>query len=101
MVISSDMYLPLGVIREMLRLSGYTEYDKLFLSSETKRPKSTGEMYEDLLNYVEEPANLVLHIGDHPFTDKEMAKRKVYLLFICHLKKRRENAFLLLFFYFK
>lgn len=75
-VISSDMYLPLDVIQEMLRLSGYTGYDKLFLSSETKRPKSTGEMYEDLLNYVEEPANLVLHVGDHPFTDKEMAEKK-------------------------
>ena len=52
-VISSDMYLPLDVIQEMLRLAGYTGYDKLFLSSETKRPKSTGEMYEDLLDYVQ------------------------------------------------
>ena len=75
-VISSDMYLPLDVIQEMLRLAGYTGYDKLFLSSETKRPKSTGEMYEDLLDYVQEPANSVLHIGDHPFADKEMAEKK-------------------------
>ena len=75
-VISSDMYLPLDVIQETLRLAGYTGYDKLFLSSETKRPKSTGEMYEDLLDYVQEPANSVLHIGDHPFADKEMAEKK-------------------------
>ncbi|MEG7531614.1 MAG: hypothetical protein RSF83_09505, partial [Hungatella sp.] len=75
-IISSDMYLPIAVIEEILQNAGYMGYKKLFLSSETKRPKATGEMYDDLLTYCGVSANQILHIGDNRYTDYEIALQK-------------------------
>lgn len=75
-IISSDMYLPIAVIEEILQNAGYMGYKKLFLSSETKRPKATGEMYDDLLTYCGVSTNQILHIGDNPYTDYEIALQK-------------------------
>ncbi len=71
--IASDMYLSGEVVKKMLSNAGYEGWTKLFLSSETMRPKSTGEMYEDLIAETGVPADRILHIGDHHFTDYEMA----------------------------
>ncbi len=71
--ISSDMYLPGDVIKKMLSDAGYEGWTKLLLSSETMRPKATGEMYEDLIAEAGIPADGILHIGSHPITDHEMA----------------------------
>ena len=75
-IIASDMYLPYEVIEAILKENGYEGYEKLFLSSHTMRPKATGKMYQDMLSYLEIPAEELLHIGDHPYTDGEMARQK-------------------------
>ena len=75
-VISSDMYLPGSVLEEILHRCGYDGYERLFLSSDTRRPKATGEMYEDLVATLHVPGQEILHIGDHPYTDIQMAKEK-------------------------
>ena len=72
-VIASDMYLPHEVVEEILKKNGYEGYEKLFLSSDTMHPKATGKMYQDILTYAGVPAGDILHIGDHPYTDGEMA----------------------------
>ena len=82
------MYLPRDVIEKMLSNTGYSGWTKLFLSSETMRPKATGEMYEDLIAETNVPADKILHIGDHPYTDHEMAL-KAGLSAYCYEPLRR------------
>lgn len=72
--ISSDMYLPKDVIEAILTDAGYQGHTALLLSSETRRPKATGEMYEDLIAAA--GTKQILHIGDHPFTDGQAAREK-------------------------
>lgn len=72
-IISSDMYLPKNVIEEILENNGYRGYEKLFLSSDTLRPKATGEMYEDVISYTNVNPKEILHIGDNEYTDYEIA----------------------------
>ena len=71
--IASDMYLPKDVIVKILQNSGYAKYDGLLLSSDTLRPKATGEMYEDLVAISAAPRSSILHIGDNLFTDFQVA----------------------------
>lgn len=88
-VIASDMYLPMDIIEKILEKTGYVDYDKIFLSSETRRPKATGEMYEDIIEYVHQKKESVIHIGDHPFTDKEMPEKKGISSFLYLPSKER------------
>lgn len=74
--IASDMYLPREVVTAILEDAGYQGYQKLLLSSETRRPKATGEMYEDLIAVSGLEAGQILHIGDHPYTDGQAAREK-------------------------
>lgn len=72
-VISSDMYLPIHVIQDILSSNGYQGYEKILLSSETKRPKATREMYEDLIQTAGVAGEKILHIGDNAYTDYALA----------------------------
>ncbi|MBR3458765.1 MAG: HAD-IA family hydrolase, partial [Selenomonadaceae bacterium] len=74
-IIASDMYLPHADVEEILKENGYTGYEKLFLSSDAMHPKASGDMYQDIVSYVGLPAEDILHIGDHPYTDVEMARK--------------------------
>ena len=67
--ISSDMYLPRDVIEDILHQNGFKGYKIFLLSSETRRPKITGEMYEDLLRKTGAAPNRILHIGDNRISD--------------------------------
>lgn len=71
--ISSDMYLPKDVVEDILSSAGFFGYQKLLISSETRRPKASGELYDDLIALSGVPADRILHIGDHRFTDYQMA----------------------------
>ena len=79
--ILSDMYLPENVIEEILSDAGYSGYQKLFLSSETLRPKATGEMYDDLLAFSEITSSHILHIGDNFYTDYQVAQERGLLAY--------------------
>ena len=70
------MYLPETVISEILRKTGFSGYRKILLSSETLRPKATGEMYDDLVAAAGVPASRILHIGDNRYTDGQIAHEK-------------------------
>lgn len=72
-VIASDMYLSEETIETILANSGYDSFDKLFVSSSTKRPKATGQMYQDIVLWSHTSPSKILHIGDHPYTDFQVA----------------------------
>lgn len=72
-LITSDMYLPVEVIKEILINAGYENYEALFLSSEKLKQKATGELYYEVLKYAKTDGKRILHIGDNQYGDYEVA----------------------------
>lgn len=60
----SDMYLPSGLIREMLYRCGIQGYHKLYVSGEYRSNKTTGELFRKMLEENCLLPKQVLHIGD-------------------------------------
>ena len=75
-ILISDMYLPANEIRRLL-----TKVDKvffsipLFISSEYRKTKGTGELYEVVKEKNCLNKNLWTHIGDNPYGDIAAADR--------------------------
>ena len=68
-VFVSDMYLPAAAIAEILHDAGYTEYERLLVSSENQQVKGDGSQYRELLATLGVPAARVLHVGDNEAAD--------------------------------
>lgn len=68
-IITSDMYLSLECIKEILELNGYNKYEKLYLSSELKLTKSKGTIFEYVLNDLKISKENIVHIGDNKKSD--------------------------------
>ena len=73
-VITSDMYLPLPVIEEMLENVGINGYEKLFLSSETQKSKHHGTAYDLVIDHFKVLSSEIMHIGDNWYPDVRMAE---------------------------
>lgn len=75
--ITSDMYLSEKVVRTILEKNGYKGYEKLYLSSEQRRLKATGNLFEYALKDLDiKDRSAVLHIGDTWNVDVLMAQKK-------------------------
>lgn len=75
-IIVSDMYLPKTVIELIIEKAGIgvNDYDKLYLSCEEKKSKVDGTIWDIFKSdYCGEK---ILHIGDNPLSDGEIAERK-------------------------
>lgn len=75
-IIISDMYLSQTTIASILHKNGYCQYEKLYLSSELRKTKNTGDIYE----YVKSDLNVrgrnhLYHIGDTWKSDYENARK--------------------------
>jgi predicted HAD superfamily hydrolase len=75
-VFISDMYLPQAAIGEILKNCGYSKYDALLVSSETGETKASGRLYDVALGRVAFAPKQWLHIGDNPYSDIRMARRR-------------------------
>ncbi len=75
-ICTSDMYLPLDVIKKILEKNGYKDIDKIYLSSEIKKTKSTGNLYDYVINDLKINANEIIHIGDNIESDYKVPKKK-------------------------
>lgn len=75
-ILVSDMYLPSSIIEEILLGVGYSGYDKIYVSSETRVLKHTGDMYQYVLKDQGISSDEILHIGDNWESDVIMAKRQ-------------------------
>ena len=67
-IITSDMYLTKEIIEKILKKNNY-EYDKLYLSSDIGKRKSTGELYKYILNDLKIKPNEMIHFGDNYKSD--------------------------------
>lgn len=64
-IITSDMYLPEKVIISILDKCGYMGYEKLYLSSKYKKTKSTGSIFDLIVDEYVSFTGKIVHIGDH------------------------------------
>ncbi len=65
----SDIYLPIELIKEILESNGYTEYEKLYVSSDKKLSKASGNLFKCFLEENHISKKRIVHIGDHPKAD--------------------------------
>ena len=69
-VIISDTYLPKSLILSLLTKNQINTYRDVYVSSETKCTKSSGKMFE----YVMQKYKIRKHIGDNPHSDFRIPK---------------------------
>ena len=74
-VFVSDMYLPASVIKNILSKCGYDTYNALYVSSETRLLKGTGDMFSHVIHDLNVDPGKILHIGDNWDADKIMAEK--------------------------
>lgn len=67
-IIISDMYLDGDTIKKILSKNNIS-YDKLYLSSEIKKTKHTGSLYNHVLNDLGINPNQIIHYGDNKNSD--------------------------------
>ena len=72
-IITSDMYLDKNTIVKILNKNGYDEISKIYLSSEIRLTKSTGDLYNYVLKSENLEAEKIIHIGDNYFSDVQSA----------------------------
>ena len=73
-IITSDMYLPKKVIKEILEKNGYLNQEKIYVSSDINLTKSTGNLYKYIIKDLNIDASRIIHIGDNKQSDIEQAK---------------------------
>lgn len=75
-LITSDMYLERYEIEKILEKCSITEWDELYVSSEIRKTKYDGTIYDYILKKERITADQMLHVGDDKHADMEMAGRK-------------------------
>lgn len=74
LVATSDMYLGGERIRKLLEECGYRSFEGYFVSSDYGVSKSDGGLY-DVMREKTGGTGVYIHVGDHPYSDCEQARR--------------------------
>lgn len=72
MIICTDMYLSKEQIKHLVSNVGYPDFDNIFVSSELKKSKKKGDLFEYLKGYYENKR--IIHIGDNEISDIKNAE---------------------------
>jgi HAD superfamily hydrolase (TIGR01549 family) len=88
-VISTDMYLQNEDIELILKKCNIIGWDRLLVSSEIKKSKYDGTLYDEILKLEKVRAGQVLHIGDNEQSDIQMASGKGFETY--HYKSGKED----------
>ncbi len=73
-IIVSDMYLPKNVIEKILIKNNYTNYYKLYLSSDLMLTKASGNLYKYVIDDLNVAPSSIMHIGDNEHADFNNAR---------------------------
>lgn len=82
-ICTSDMYLPENVIKQMVEKCGFVEsatsagISEYFISCECYATKGGGSLFEGIKNVYGQDKTYI-HVGDHPVSDVEWAKKSGY-----------------------
>ena len=82
-VFISDMYLPTDVIERMLETNGISRYHKLYISSEYKKTKCSGQLFDLVIDDLGISRDDIVHIGDNKKSDCKIPAKKGILSFHC------------------
>lgn len=80
-ILISDMYLPEDDIKSILTKNGYTGYDMLFVSSQIRLTKYTGNLFTYAAKKIGCTSNQIIHIGDNWDNDILRSQEKGYNTF--------------------
>lgn len=83
-IATSDMYLPLETVKSILNKNGYV-FDKVYLSSDIKLTKHTGNLYKYIAKELNINPSQFLHFGDNYDTDVDNAQKCKWNS--CHIAK--------------
>ena len=72
-ILISDMYLDSSFLEKVLNKNGYYNFDKIYVSSETKKLKNTGAMFKHVIKDLNINPSKILHIGDNMVSDFDKA----------------------------
>ena len=75
-IITSDIYLPRYVIEKILKTNGIEGYEKLYISSEIKKTKASGHIFDYIINDLGVNPQKILHVGDNFKSDYFSPKAK-------------------------
>ena len=84
-IICSDIYLPGDLVGEILQRNGYSGYEKLYVSSELRLTKATGNLYGYISRELHAKGSEIVHIGDNWQSDVVNAQKKGWRSF--HVSK--------------
>ncbi len=68
-VLTSDFYAPRHFLEQVLTRSGYTGYEKLFVSSEYRLSKHHGSLYSEVCKTLNVRPHDIVHFGDNRWSD--------------------------------
>lgn len=68
-ILISDMYLDKETINKILVKNGYNDYSQIYLSSERRKLKHTGDLFRVVLNDLNIDGKKILHMGDNHYCD--------------------------------
>ena len=75
-ILISDMYLSKPALEKILKKCGYMGYNYIFVSSEERKLKNTGLLYETAMEKLNVTSEFILHIGDNQISDIKIAQEK-------------------------
>ncbi len=90
-IITSDMYLDIDTIKEILNKCGITKYEKLYLSSKYQKRKSNGSMYDFIIKDLNISKKDIIHIGDNNISDNIIPRLKG--INTIHVKNKKQVMF--------
>ena len=73
-VVVSDMYLSETFLRELLEQKGYVGIEHVYVSSEYRKSKASGELFAFVVKECQ-LSDLRIHVGDNVHSDVKMAKK--------------------------
>lgn len=73
--IISDMYLPETAIGKILKKNGIVGYQKIYVSSEYRKTKSSGELFKLFIHEQKVLPQDVMHIGDNKLADYKSPRK--------------------------
>lgn len=101
-ILVSDMYVSAQFLKKVLEKNGYTGFDRLYLSSEYGKTKSTGHLYDIVLDECARSGiqpQEILHMGDHEKSDVAVPELKnikcVFIPRVSWLLRRNKKLSLL------
>ena len=89
----SDMYLSTEIISKMLDKCGVRGYQELYVSSEYKKTKRSGSLFDFVLEENNLKPEGLLHIGDHPLSDYLIPSKRGIQAFL-YKRSSPRNIFL-------